>query len=83
VLDFRRGRGITISGEPNLGVVAAKVRELVVFARKQGVTREDLLLMLQKDVVVQHPVPIDGHAVLTSPCAKTAVSAGPGAYAGT
>lgn len=48
VLEFRRGRGITVSGEPNLGVVVAKVRELVVFARKQGVAREDLLLMLQQ-----------------------------------
>jgi GntR family transcriptional regulator len=48
VLEFRRGRGITVSGEPEHGVVGAKARELLNLARKQGLAREDLLAMLQR-----------------------------------
>src|SRR5436853_2671520 len=36
LLEFRRGRGITVAGTPGRSVVASRVRELVVFARKHG-----------------------------------------------
>ena len=39
LLDFRRGRGITVTGTPERGVVVMKARELVEFARKQGYRR--------------------------------------------
>src|ERR671923_781201 len=36
LLEFRRGRGITVSGEPERGALVARARELVRFARQQG-----------------------------------------------
>jgi GntR family transcriptional regulator len=36
LLEFRRGRGVTVSGTPERGAVLAKARELVVFARRLG-----------------------------------------------
>src|SRR5512135_2975141 len=36
LLEFRRGRGITVSGTPDRGAVIARARELVEFARRHG-----------------------------------------------
>src|SRR5437016_12286320 len=36
LLEFRRGRGITVAGTPQRGVLVARSRELVRFARTQG-----------------------------------------------
>src|SRR5687768_12971851 len=36
LLEFRRGRGVTVTGTPQRGVVVARTRELVEFARRQG-----------------------------------------------
>jgi GntR family transcriptional regulator len=36
LLEFRRGRGITVSGTPERGAVVTRARELVAFARSQG-----------------------------------------------
>jgi len=36
LLEFRRGRGITVAGTPELSVVLGKVRETVAFARHHG-----------------------------------------------
>src|SRR6187431_3355502 len=36
LLEFRRGRGITVSGSPERGAVVARARELVEYARLQG-----------------------------------------------
>ncbi|MGO8872215.1 MAG: GntR family transcriptional regulator [Acidimicrobiales bacterium] len=47
ILEFRRGRGITVAGEPERGVVAAQAKELVALARKHGLAREELVSMLQ------------------------------------
>lgn len=47
LLEFRRGRGITVSGTPQRAAVAAKVKELVRFARSQGYRREELVAMIQ------------------------------------
>src|SRR3954464_12757875 len=35
LLEFRRGRGITVTGTPEQGAVVAQARELVSFARPQ------------------------------------------------
>src|SRR5437763_9159810 len=36
LLEFRRGRGITVSGTPEHGAVVEQARELVRFARSHG-----------------------------------------------
>jgi GntR family transcriptional regulator len=47
LLEFRRGRGITVAGTPGQGLVQAKLRELLTFARAQGYRREDLVRMIE------------------------------------
>ena len=46
LLEFTRGRGITVSGTPQKGAVLGRVRELVDFARHQGYRREELIDMI-------------------------------------
>jgi len=47
VLDFRRGRGITVAGEPERGIVSAQARELLKVARRYGLAREDLVSLIE------------------------------------
>jgi GntR family transcriptional regulator len=42
LLEFRRGRGITVSGTPERGAVVQRARELVEFARRHGYGLDDL-----------------------------------------
>jgi GntR family transcriptional regulator len=42
LLEFRRGRGITVAGTPERGAVVQRARELVEFARKHGYGLDDL-----------------------------------------
>jgi GntR family transcriptional regulator len=46
LLDFRRGRGVHVSGTPVHGAVVDRARELLDFARHHGYRREDLLEMI-------------------------------------
>jgi GntR family transcriptional regulator len=46
LLEFRRGRGITVAGTPERGAVLAQVRNLLVFARQQGYGRSDVIQMI-------------------------------------
>jgi GntR family transcriptional regulator len=46
LLDFTRGRGITVSGTPEKSEVLGRVRELVEFARRYGYRREDVIDMI-------------------------------------
>jgi hypothetical protein len=39
LLEFRRGRGITVAGTPEKGAVVTRAKELVRFARRQGYVR--------------------------------------------
>src|SRR6202034_2550150 len=41
LLEFTRGRGITVTGTPERSAVLRRVRDLVEFARLQGYRRED------------------------------------------
>src|SRR5208283_5244954 len=41
LLDFTRGRGVTVSGSPERGAVMSRVRDLVDFARDQGYRRDE------------------------------------------
>lgn len=47
MLEFRRGRGITVAGTPERGVVMTRVKELVAFARQQGYQPEEVIAMIQ------------------------------------
>ncbi|MGA2006303.1 MAG: GntR family transcriptional regulator [Solirubrobacteraceae bacterium] len=48
LLEFRRGRGITVAGTPQRGAVLRSVNELVEFARAQGYRRDELIGMIEQ-----------------------------------
>ena len=47
LLEFRRGRGVRVTGTPQRGAVLARARELVGFARQQGYPPEELIAIIQ------------------------------------
>lgn len=47
LLEFRRGRGITVAAAPERGAVTSRVRELVTFARKHGYQPAELIGMIE------------------------------------
>jgi GntR family transcriptional regulator len=47
LLEFTRGRGITVAGTPERGAVVAKMRELIELGRRHGYRREDLVTMME------------------------------------
>ena len=47
LLDFQRGRGITVAGTPQRGLVVKRVRELVDFCRTQGYQREEVVRIIE------------------------------------
>ena len=47
LLEFRRGRGIHVSGTPEQGAVVARARELVRFARTQGYRPDELARLIE------------------------------------
>jgi len=47
LLDFRRGRGITVAGTPERGAVTERARELVRFARDQGYRVDELVKIIE------------------------------------
>lgn len=47
LLDFQRGRGITVAGSPQQGVVIKRVRELVEFCRLQGYRPEEIIQIIE------------------------------------
>ena len=47
LLEFRRGRGITVAGTPQHGAVVAQAKELVRFARRHGYRLEELLRIVE------------------------------------
>jgi GntR family transcriptional regulator len=48
LLEFRRGRGVTVAGTPEKGAVIARARELVRFARQQGYRRDELIELMEE-----------------------------------
>ena len=48
LLEFRRGRGITVTGTPEHGAVVDRANELLRFARKQGYKPEELVRIIQQ-----------------------------------
>jgi GntR family transcriptional regulator len=47
LLEFRRGRGISVAGTPELGAVVRHARELVTFARHHGYSVDELLEIIE------------------------------------
>jgi GntR family transcriptional regulator len=47
LLEFRRGRGITVSGTPPRGAVLTQVRNLLDFARQHGYDRSEIIQMIK------------------------------------
>src|ERR1700722_265683 len=47
LLEFRRGRGITVSGTPEVGAVVTRARELIEFARGHGYRRDELARLIE------------------------------------
>ena len=48
LLEFSRGRGVTVAGSPQRGELTARARELVGFARRQGYGLEELVQLIQR-----------------------------------
>ena len=47
LLEFRRGRGITVAGTPEHGAVIEQARELVQFARRHGYRLDELVEIIE------------------------------------
>ena len=47
LLDFQRGRGITVAGSPQQGLVVKRIRELVEFCRVQGYRRDEVVQIIE------------------------------------
>jgi GntR family transcriptional regulator len=47
LLEFRRGRGISVAGTPERGAVVRRARELVEFARSQGYGLDELVEIIE------------------------------------
>jgi GntR family transcriptional regulator len=47
LLEFRRGRGITVAGTPEKGAVVTRAKELVRFARRHGYEPAELARIIE------------------------------------
>jgi GntR family transcriptional regulator len=47
LLEFQRGRGITVAGTAQQGVVVRRVRELIEFCRLQGYRRDEVIEIIE------------------------------------
>jgi len=47
LLDFRRGRSVTVAGTPEQGAVVLRAKELVRFARQHGYRLDELIRIIE------------------------------------
>jgi GntR family transcriptional regulator len=47
LLDFQRGRGITVAGSAQQGAVIHRVRDLIDFCRAQGYRRDEVIRIIE------------------------------------
>ncbi len=47
LLEFRRGRGITVAGSPERGAVTTRAHDLVQFARRHGYRLDELIRIIE------------------------------------
>jgi GntR family transcriptional regulator len=48
LLEFRRGRGISVSGTPEAGSIVVQTRELVQSARRLGYRTDELISIIER-----------------------------------
>ena len=48
LLEFRRGRGITVTGTPQRSAVVERAKELVHYARSQGYKPDELIQIIEQ-----------------------------------
>jgi GntR family transcriptional regulator len=48
LLEFRRGRGITVTGTPAQGALIERARDLLDYARTQGYKADELIRLIQQ-----------------------------------
>src|SRR5215212_11325984 len=48
LLEFRRGRGVSVAGSADRGAVLTQARALVDFARRHGYRRDDLIRLIER-----------------------------------
>jgi GntR family transcriptional regulator len=48
LLEFRRGRGVTVTGTPQQSVVIGRAKDLVAFARQQGYKPDELIKIIEQ-----------------------------------
>jgi DNA-binding GntR family transcriptional regulator len=48
LLEFRRGRGVTVTGTPERGAVVERAKELLRFARTQGYKADELVAIIRQ-----------------------------------
>ena len=59
LLEFRRGRGVTVAGTPEHGAVVEKARELVQFARHYGYRVDELVEIINSVAPNPRPVQVE------------------------
>lgn len=47
LLDFKRGRGITVAGTPEKSALLERARELVEYARRQGYRKDEVISIIE------------------------------------
>jgi DNA-binding transcriptional regulator YhcF (GntR family) len=47
LLDFQRGRGITVAGTPEQSAVVKRVRDLIEYCRTQGYRRDEVIRIIE------------------------------------
>lgn len=47
LVEFSRGRGITVTGTPERGAVVSRVRDMIEFARRQGYRPDEVIQMIE------------------------------------
>lgn len=48
LLEFRRGRGVTVVGAPERSLMVSRAREFLAFARRYGYGRADVLTLIEE-----------------------------------
>jgi DNA-binding transcriptional regulator YhcF (GntR family) len=48
LLEFRRGRGVTVAGTPERGAVVREAKKLVRFARRHGYRTDELVRIIEE-----------------------------------
>jgi GntR family transcriptional regulator len=48
LLEFRRGRGITVSGTPQQSTIVERAKELVQLARREGYNLDELVRIIEQ-----------------------------------